>query len=92
MDKTSPQCIYFILSLPRTYDNYSEYCSSRSCKFLGFCSSIVEVSARVRYGTASLCTGLTLYGFMSSVDTEHRTLNLGRFFDQNMVCGDIISS
>jgi hypothetical protein len=35
----------------------------RSCKFLGFCSTVVEVSAHMRYGTASLGNGLTLYGF-----------------------------
>jgi len=79
-DKTSPQFIYFSLSILRTYDSYSEECSPRSRKFFGFCSSVVEVSADVRYGTASLCTGLTLYGFMSSEDTEHTTLNVRSAF------------
>jgi hypothetical protein len=64
-------------------DNYSEYCSLRSCKFLGFCSSVVEVSACVRYGTASLCPGLTLFGFMSIEDTEHTTLNFRSVFLAN---------
>ena len=57
-----------------------------------FSSSVVEVSADVRYGTASLCTGLTLYGFMSNEGTEQQPSNLSQFFEQDMVCGNIISS